>query len=172
MSRTFISHTEYGHTKAKSLILCTQIQIPIPNKYLGCWYKGLVFCRNNGWIMESMDKGLTVPKWVHWIVRPKIPLMPQNLSAQFVCPSPKVLEFNEKRLHWASVVCAFTYKRNPLDFFDMKDFARRPSYRRRPLYELSTSILDPSVRYYIFLRVLKEIIDRRSKKVGEISQLI
>ena len=29
---------------------------------------------------------------------------PQNLSAQFVCPSPKVQDFNEKRLHWASVV--------------------------------------------------------------------
>ena len=27
-----------------------------------------------------------------------------NLSAQFVCPSPKVLDLNEKRLHWASVV--------------------------------------------------------------------
>ena len=53
--------------------------------------------------MENMDKGLTVPKWV-LIVRPKIPQMPQNLSAQFVCPSPKVLDFNEKRLHWASVV--------------------------------------------------------------------
>ena len=50
-----------------------------------------------------MDKGLTVPKWV-FIVRPKIPQMPQNLSAQFVCPSTKVLDFNEKRLHWASVV--------------------------------------------------------------------
>ena len=35
----------------------------------------------------------------------KIPQMPQNLSAQFVCPSPKVPDFNEKRLHWASVVC-------------------------------------------------------------------
>ena len=33
----------------------------------------------------------------------KIPQMPQNLSAQFVCPSPKALDFNEKRLHWASV---------------------------------------------------------------------
>ena len=30
--------------------------------------------------------------------------MPQNLSVQFVFPSPKVLYFNEKRLHWASVV--------------------------------------------------------------------
>ena len=53
--------------------------------------------------MENMDKGLTVPKWV-LIVQPKIPQMPQNLSAQFVSPSPKVLDFNEKKLHWASVV--------------------------------------------------------------------
>ena len=55
--------------------------------------------------MENMGKGqgLTVPKWV-LIVRPKIPQMPQNLSAQFVCPSPKVLDFNEKRRHWVSVV--------------------------------------------------------------------
>jgi hypothetical protein len=28
----------------------------------------------------------------------------ENLSAQFVCPSQKVLDFNEKRLHWGSVV--------------------------------------------------------------------
>ena len=52
--------------------------------------------------MENMDKGLTVPKWV-LIVWLKIPQMPQNLSAQFVCPNPKVLDFNEKRLHWPSV---------------------------------------------------------------------
>ena len=47
--------------------------------------------------MENMDKGLTAlyPKWV-LIVWPKIPQMPQNLSAQFVCPSPKVLDFNKK----------------------------------------------------------------------------
>ena len=30
--------------------------------------------------------------------------MPQNLSAQFVCLSPKVWDTNENRLHWASVV--------------------------------------------------------------------
>ena len=30
--------------------------------------------------------------------------MPQKLSAQIVCPSPKVWDFDEKRLHWASVV--------------------------------------------------------------------
>jgi hypothetical protein len=58
--------------------------------------------------MENMDKGLTLPKWV-LIVWQKIPQMPQNLSAQFVWPSPKVLDFNDKRLHWASVLRACTY---------------------------------------------------------------
>ena len=51
--------------------------------------------------MENMGKGLT--KWV-LINRPKIPQMPKNLSAQLVCPSPKVWDFDEKRLHWESVV--------------------------------------------------------------------
>ena len=31
--------------------------------------------------MKNIDKGLTVPKWL-LIVLPKIPQMPQNLSAQ------------------------------------------------------------------------------------------
>ena len=54
---------------------------PIPNKYLGFGYKGLVLCKNNVWLMENRNKGLTVPKWVliNWL---KIPQMPQNLSAQ------------------------------------------------------------------------------------------
>ena len=30
--------------------------------------------------------------------------MPQNISAKIVCPGPNVLDFDEKRLHWASVV--------------------------------------------------------------------
>ena len=48
---------------------------------------------------------LTVPKWVlmNW---PKIPKMPQNLSAQIVCPSPKFWNFDEKWLHWVSLVYA------------------------------------------------------------------
>ena len=33
------------------------MQIPMPNKYLGCGYEGLGFCRNDGWIMENMDIG-------------------------------------------------------------------------------------------------------------------
>ena len=52
--------------------------------------------------MENMDKGLTVPKWVL-----KIPQMPQNLFAKFVCP--KVLDFNEKRLEWSSIVHGQTH---------------------------------------------------------------
>jgi hypothetical protein len=53
--------------------------------------------------MENMEKGLTVPKWVLmncW----KILQIPQNLSAQIVCPSPKVWDFDAKRLHWVSIV--------------------------------------------------------------------
>jgi hypothetical protein len=51
--------------------------------------------------MENMDKGLTVPKWV-LINLAKIPQMPQNLSAQIGVAQAQ--DFNEKRLHWASVV--------------------------------------------------------------------
>ena len=58
-----------------------QIQIQIPNKYLRCGREGLVFWRNDGWIMKNMDKGLPVPKWV-LIIRHKKPQMPQILSAQ------------------------------------------------------------------------------------------
>ena len=50
-----------------------------------------------------MDKGLTVPKWV-LINLLKVPQMPQNLSAQIVCPRLKVWYFDKKGLHWASVV--------------------------------------------------------------------
>ena len=66
--------------------------------------------------MKNMGKGLTVPKWV-MIVWLKIPQMPQNLSAQFVCPSPKVWDFDEKRLHWASVVRVVD--RNLVNYFLM-----------------------------------------------------
>ena len=76
---------------AKSLILCGPISNPNPK------------CRNNGRLMENMDKGLTVPKWV-LINRPKIPQNATKLTAQIVCTSPKVRDFDEKRLHWASVV--------------------------------------------------------------------
>jgi hypothetical protein len=56
--------------------------------------------------MENIDKGLTVPKWVLQN-RLKIPQMPQNLSGQFICPSSRVWDFYEKRLHGASIVNVF-----------------------------------------------------------------
>ena len=43
-----------------------------------------------------MDKGLTVPTWV-LIVQPKIPQMPHNLTAKFVCLNPKVWDINKKK---------------------------------------------------------------------------
>ena len=38
--------------------------------------------------MESMEKGLTVPKWV-LIVQPKIPQMPENLSPNLSAQAQK-----------------------------------------------------------------------------------
>jgi hypothetical protein len=49
-----ILDTDYGYTKAKFLIFCSQNSNPNP-KY---------FCMNIGSMMENMDKGLTVPKLV------------------------------------------------------------------------------------------------------------
>ena len=61
--------------------------------------------------MKNMDKGLTVPKCAKWVLinRPKILPKPQNVSAQIVCQSPKVWDFDEKRLHWESVVRGIWY---------------------------------------------------------------
>ena len=42
--------TDYGHTEAKSLILCGP---KIPNLYLGCGCTELVYYRNSGLIMEN-----------------------------------------------------------------------------------------------------------------------
>ena len=44
-----------------------------------------------------MDKGFTVPKWAG------ADSFAEN-TPKFICPSPKVWDFNEKRLHWASLV--------------------------------------------------------------------
>ena len=68
-----------------------QIQIPLPNKYLGVGYKGLV-CRNNGWIMENMDKELTVPKWAE-----NTPNASKNFSPKCL-PKPKSSRFLKKKL--------------------------------------------------------------------------
>ena len=58
-----------------------QIQIPIPNAYFGCGYKDLI----NG----KHGKGTHSTK-IGAENRSKVLQMPQKLSAQFFCPSPKV----------------------------------------------------------------------------------
>ena len=79
-----------------------------PQKRFKFWILDLKVCLKNLGIgsglygksvlyIENMDKGLTVPKWV-LIVWPKIPQMPHILPAQFACPSPKVWDFNEKKV--------------------------------------------------------------------------
>ena len=60
---------------------------------MGFGYKGLVFYRNNGWLMKNMDKELTVPKWPDADKWPRIYL--PELSAQ-------VWDFD------ASVVCVYS----------------------------------------------------------------
>ena len=62
-----------------------------------------------------MDKGLSTK--LALINQPKIPQMPQKLSAQIVFPSQKVWDFDEKRLHWASVVRVVD--RNLVNYFLM-----------------------------------------------------
>ena len=96
--------------------------------------------------MENMDEGLTVPKWV-LILWPKFPLMPQNLSVQFVCPSPKVLDFIEKRLHWVSEVRGFFH----FSISKKKAKSHSQTYFKRPKYKPiyfplnNEAILHPSI---------------------------
>ena len=71
------------------------------------WIQRLSFCRNNGWIMEYIDKVLTVQKWM-LIVWTKITQMLQNLSAQFVCPSPKAWDFNVQGLEKGNIIQFFS----------------------------------------------------------------
>ena len=80
---------------AKSLIICGPNSNPNPLYQL----------------MENTDKELTVPKWV--LIKPlKTPKITQNLSAQIVCPSSKVWDFDKKgfigvRSPWASLIYVF-----------------------------------------------------------------
>ena len=49
---------------------------------MGCGFKVLVFCRNNGWVMKNMDNRLTVLKWVLIVCRKNTPNAPE-----FICPN-------------------------------------------------------------------------------------
>ena len=104
----FVLPMNYGHTMAKSLI-----QIQVPNKYLGFTFKGLVFCRNNYWLMENMDKRLTLPKWV-LINRPKILQMPPKMFGPICPPKPKSLRFSKKSSPRVSVVHGITHSESKI----------------------------------------------------------
>ena len=88
-------------------IFATQIQIPIPKHFLEFGYRGLVFCRNNGWWMEKMDKEPTVPKWV-LINRQKIPQMSQKCSTQFGILEKSSLWVSVVRGSYYCTLCSFT----------------------------------------------------------------
>ena len=81
----------YGHTKAKS-----QIQIPLPKKYLGVGYKGLVFCRNNGWIMKKHRQGTHSTKMGADIPAENIPNPSKDFSPKCL-PKPKSSKILKKQ---------------------------------------------------------------------------
>ena len=87
--------------------------------------------------MKNMVKGLAGPKWV-LIVRPK---MPQILFAQFVCPSPKVLDFNEKRFHCSSIVRGFIH---------LFGQGRKYAFQKQILYFISRSSFPSEAALYSF----------------------
>ena len=45
------------------LIFVAQFQIPIPNEYLWCAYKDIVFFRNDSWIMETWTRDSLYRNW-------------------------------------------------------------------------------------------------------------
>ena len=75
---------DYGHTMAKS-----------QNKNLGFGYKGLVFCRNNGWLMENIDKGLGTKMGVDKLAK-NTPNAPKRICPNCL-PKPKSLGFLWKK---------------------------------------------------------------------------
>ena len=80
-----------------SIFFAAQMQIPIPNIYLGFGFKGLVF------------EKIIVDQWKTWKTHStklgadksteSTPNAKKYKSAQIVCPSPKDWYFDEKRLH-------------------------------------------------------------------------
>ena len=91
---------DYEHTKAKSQILCGLNSNPTVG------YKGLVFFRNNDWIMENMDKGLTVPKWVLISLAENTPKCLKIFHPKMSAQAQK-LEIFEKSSLWVSIVRGF-----------------------------------------------------------------
>ena len=72
------------------------------------------------------------------------PNAPKNLFAQFVCPSPKVLDFIEKRLHWASEVRGFFH----FSISKKKAKSHSQTYFKRPKYK---PIYSPSIMKLFYI---------------------
>ena len=80
----------YGHTEAKSLILCGP---KIPNIYLGCGCTELVYYRNSGSIMEN--KGVSTKMGADNLAE-STPNAPKSVSP--IClPKPRSSEFQWKK---------------------------------------------------------------------------
>ena len=72
-----------------------QIQIPNPNNCFGCGYKGLAFCRNNAWLSGKHEE--THSTKTNADKSAKNTPNATKFTAQIVCPSSKVWNFDEKR---------------------------------------------------------------------------
>ena len=81
---------------AISLIFCGPNSTLIPNKYVEFGYKGLIICRNG-----KHGQGTNAAVFTKMIVDTLTEITSNAL--RFICPSPEVLNFDEKRLHWASL---------------------------------------------------------------------
>ena len=65
--------------------------------------------------------------------------MPQNVYAQIVCPRPKVWDFDEKRLHWASVVRVQRNKASSICYVNANEMTKIEPFFRISYYSENTS---------------------------------
>ena len=108
--------------------------------------------------MKNMDKGLTVSKWVliNW---PKIPQMPPNFLAQFVCPSPKVWDFQKKSSLWVSVLTS-------LQVFKSKNKDSRDNFQAKFDHSSHSDLLKTTQtqRSYCFRELWDGLTKKKQKK--------
>ena len=97
--------------------------------------------------------------------------MPRNISAKIVCSSQKVLDMDEKRLHWASVVrvsCHPSSLTQKLDtvLYELTDFIWEPVCVFTNLRWLSRSIQFSMSK--LFQTILINIFHKETKKTLQI----
>ena len=67
-------------------------------------------------------------------------------APEFICPSPKVLNFQEKRLHWASVIRALNHN-------DMKEYTIK-SQITNTVIEIRETFYDNKIKK---IRMIQEV---------------